>query len=135
MKKLTFILALVMLLGAFAGTFSVSAASGDVGITLAPEISTETSVRLRKDSNGIRFTATASAELIAELNASKVAGAITEYSFGMLICKAEDLVGIDFTAEALTAAGKIFADKTARHGLKTNEKTGDVTFTTALINL
>ena len=135
MKKLTFILALVMLLGAFAGTFSVSAASGDVGITLAPEISTETSVRLRKDSNGIRFTAKASAELIAELKASKAAGKITEYSFGMLICKAEDLVGIDFTAEALTAAGRIFADKTARHGLKTNERTGDVTFTTALVNL
>lgn len=104
-------------------------------IALNPSISPDTSVRLRKDSNGIRFSAQASAELVADLDLLKELGFILDYKFGTLICKVEDLADIDFTAEALTAAGKPFADSPAKYGLKVDEESGAVTFTTALVNL
>ena len=100
-----------------------------------PTISMTTAIRLRTDSNGIRFTSTIPADSIALLESMMESGMITAYNYGTLICKASDLDGIDFTVDALTAAGKTFATVTAKRGIVENATTGDVTYTAALVNL
>lgn len=95
-------------------------------------------IRLRENSNGIRFTSVISKNSIDRLEQMKTAGIISSYSFGTLICKEDVLEGLSFTAASLTAAGKgteSFVDIPAKKGIVTDEVTGDVTINAALVNL
>ena len=118
-----------------APSLGISPVNGLTAVAPEPSISTETEIRLRTDSNGIRFTSTIPADSIELLESMKESGMITDYGFGTLICKAADLDGIDFTVDALTAANKPFSTVTAKRGITENEITGDITYTAALINL
>ena len=95
-------------------------------------------IRLRENSNGIRFTSVVSKDSVDRLEQMKTAGIIASYSFGTLISKKDALEGIDFTVAALTAAGKgseSFVDISAKKGLSADPVSGDITINAALVNI
>lgn len=104
----------------------------------APVLATDVTIRINRDTPGIRFTSYMSAEKIAALGE-------TNCSYGTLIAPKEYIMQItDFSdvhgqlkaisQTAGVAESKVFADVVADAGIKTDES-GNVTFTAALIGI
>lgn len=123
------------------GDFEIAYPDGTSKLTLrSPSIALckGASIRLQENSCGIRFTSVIEKSAIERLEQLKSNGSVSDYGFGTLIAKKEALSGIDFTAEALSAAGKgtgDFADIPAKNGIEVDTDTGNVTVNAALVNI
>ena len=115
---------------AAAGVNSFQELAKDDKTLLAPSIDTldGAGVRTVKDSSGIRFISTISADVVAGLEAT-YAG---KFSYGTIVMKASDLEGT--TVDAAIAAGKQYVDIAAVNGIVEN-KDGSVNIYAAMVNI
>jgi hypothetical protein len=117
------------------GTFKMYGGKTVVGSTTTsynPEMLAGASIRTTKDSNGIRFTTSISADLLAHI---KSLGA-TNVSYGTLIFKAESYKALgNATPAAAGWANGSYVDVPAVNGIIGDTENGPFTYNAALVNI
>lgn len=108
---------------------------GTNGVTLEPKATQGASVRLDKNSSGLRFTATIDALAIKFIEENLVKEG-TELSYGTMIVPSNYVkyAGGELTMEAFDKAGKAYLNIEAKDGVIVNED-GSVTINAAMVNI